>query len=316
MHLIIKPTSDCNFNCSFCSARLLKIPTTKNVPEKILQVIDKINPDNITITGGEPLVVDPQYYYQILQRFSGNIGFTSNLKSFVEDPDKWIDLFSNPRVAVCTSFQYGKDRKSDKNSPYDEHSFIQTVSKFKELIGYCPNFIAIINNDNCDRAIDHLYLAKKLQTKCKLNGQNALGLSGEYFPRYKMVDIWLQIYKLRLQRYLMDNCPEITGNCNFNTNLLCESTVRSAWVNVKGDLVYGTCEDLATEGLRLIDLDADDCKPVEGKVNFINENCQYCELCRFCCGCQAHVIQARKCPEYCQQMQKRKKDILESRWVI
>ena len=45
--LIIKPTSACNFNCTFCSARFLDIPIHDKVPESLKDYICKLKPTNI-----------------------------------------------------------------------------------------------------------------------------------------------------------------------------------------------------------------------------------------------------------------------------
>ena len=63
--LIIKPTSACNFNCSFCSAKLLNIPIHNKVPDKIKDYINNYKPTNIIITGGEPLM-NPRSYFEDL----------------------------------------------------------------------------------------------------------------------------------------------------------------------------------------------------------------------------------------------------------
>ena len=67
MELIIKPTGLCNFNCEFCSAHGMDIqhPADGHVPHQIRDLIMKLKPNGLIITGGEPLMVDPQYYYEL-----------------------------------------------------------------------------------------------------------------------------------------------------------------------------------------------------------------------------------------------------------
>lgn len=82
MELIIKPTSRCNFNCNFCSAGLLKIKTITRVPSELKQVLFTIKPNNLIITGGDPLMMPPSYYEELLTLGDWNISFTTNLKDF------------------------------------------------------------------------------------------------------------------------------------------------------------------------------------------------------------------------------------------
>ena len=87
---------------------------------------------------------------------------TSNLKAFYEDHDTWVPLFKNPRVGVCTSFQYGEGRMWDAATPYTEEMFRKVFDKFLSLVGYRLKFISVIGPDNESRALDHLLLAKEL----------------------------------------------------------------------------------------------------------------------------------------------------------
>ena len=319
MFLLIKPTSRCNFNCNFCSAKNLQIKHYDKVPEIIKDRIKVLDPDWIIITGGDPLMVSPKYYEELLSITKCQISLTTNLKDFYLNPDKWVDLFKNPRIAICTSFQYGTGRLWDKNTPYTEDQFKKVMFLFKEKVGYMPNFISVITKENEDRALDHLYLAKELNTQCRLNGVFSFGASNEYYPRYKMVDLWLKIKELNLEQYYIDNNFFSEGTCNLNTNLLCTSTIRACWVKQDTTLEYGTCEDLLIEGYSKIPLDKNRPIPKVQDIPYnelINDKCLSCELYRFCNACKINRIMAKSCPNYCEKMLKRKEKILKSGWKI
>lgn len=319
MFLLIKPTSKCNFNCNFCSAKNLHIKHSNKIPEKIKERIKVLNPDWIVITGGDPLMVSPDYYYELLSLTTCEISLTTNLKGFYLNPDKWINLFKNPRISICTSFQYGTGRLWDKNTPYTEDLFKKVMLLFKEKVGYMPSFISVITRENETRALDHLYLAKELNTQCRLNGVFSFGASKEYYPRYKMVDLWLKIKELGLEKYYMENNFFEAGTCNLNTNLLCTSTIRACWLKEDNNLEYGTCEDLLVEGYSKIPLEESKPIPKSEEIPYqdlINDKCLSCELCRFCNACKINRIMAKDCLNYCEEMLKRKDKILKSGWRI
>lgn len=71
----------------------------------LLSCIKKINPDDVILTGGDPLLVDPSFYEDILHiNNTITLSFTTNLWDFYINPLKWIKLFKNSRVNVGTSF--------------------------------------------------------------------------------------------------------------------------------------------------------------------------------------------------------------------
>ena len=318
MHLIIKATLKCNFNCTFCSAGLLKSSKiTEHLDDRIKERVLKLKPDSITVAGGDPLLAKPTFFHELLAITGCPIGIVSNLKDFYLYPYKWRKLFMDPRISVCTSFQYGNARKWDKDTVYNEEKFIEVETLFNKEVGYTPSFIAVISKENEDRAIDHLLLAKKLGTKCRLNGLNAVGKSSSYYPRYKMIDIWNQIFERGLQEYCMEIEPFKKGNCPFDSNYLCQSTIRSCWIDDKDELIYGNCEDLTCKGIRLQDPEED--RPIPKRMlpkSFINKDCKLCPLCALCNSCYANQLQAFNVPEYCEEMKKRIPIIKKWGWKI
>ena len=70
MDLILKPTQRCNFTCSFCSSTdIAKSNNTKDdlALDKVKQFLMRyLNTRNIIINGGDPLVMSPSYYFEVL----------------------------------------------------------------------------------------------------------------------------------------------------------------------------------------------------------------------------------------------------------
>lgn len=322
MILLIKPTSACNFCCDFCSIKDLKIKMQrKHVPQQIKDLIKKLKPDWISVTGGEPLTQEPSYFYELLDLIDGEVAMTSNLKYFYENPDKWVPLFKNPRITVCTSFQYGNGRKWDKNTPFTEEKFSEIIKLYEEKVGRePPQFIAVITEENYDRALDHLYLAKKLNTRCKLNRVLSLGgAKDDYFPFAKMIDLYYEIKKRGLDPWYADIDSFQFGTCNINTNLLCDSTTRATWVKQDGTLEYGNCEDLLASGMSKRDINEERPNQLPTELNpevLISKNCLTCELCKLCNACEANRFCNKKDPNHCQEMLKRMDKIKEMKWLL
>ena len=318
MELIIKPTSVCNFACTFCSAGLLDIKKVRDVPPQIVDLIEKLQPQLIIITGGDPLCVDRNYYQQLLQIYNGPISLTTNLKGYWLNRQYWKPILSNPRIGVATSFQYGNQRLWDKDTPYTEDMFIDVVSTFKSDFGYTPPFISVITDENADRAIDHVLLAKRLQTKCKLNPVRSIGRSTKSFPLYKMIDIYHQCYQMQLQQYL-DIDVQNQGGCGWNTNHMCESCIRACWVDNKDKLHYSHCEELLSYGVEIPYEDVPP-KPKRRTITIaqvISTQCYHCELFNLCNGCAVHRDAAKQDKNYCKEMLSRKQLILShDQWKI
>jgi len=150
------------------------------------------NLKTIIINGGDPLCMPPKYYWDIIDfldknKYPANLSFTSNLWDFYKRPEKWIDLFKNERVGVNTSFQYdipGQGRLKPDFTNYSEEDFWKISDMMLDKIGYRPDFISVIGDDNKHLAIKNVELAykmsngniptshssdKKLGVQCKLN---------------------------------------------------------------------------------------------------------------------------------------------------
>lgn len=320
MELIIKPTAVCNFNCTFCAASALDVQHPNSVPNKLKDLINILKPDGLIITGGEPLMCNPSYYEELLSLCDCNISFTTNLKDFYLNPDKWTQLFNNPRVNVCTSFNYGNTRKWDKDTVYDEEMFRKVMALFKDRIGYVPPFIAVISKENEHTAYKHVQLAKELGTRCRLNNALKMGRQGVYYPRYKMFEMWLNLIDLDMGEYEINCAERGSGCCPTNSNLMCRSTIRCAYVDSDNNLRYSDCEDKINmdNGLE-IPVDIVRPEAIQQPVQYneaINAQCAYCELFNICNGCSTNREQAKETAEYCSEMLKLKKRIVKAGWKL
>ena len=321
MELIIKPTSACNFKCTFCSAANLKIEhSPSKVPDQLKELICNLKPNNIIFTGGEPTMCSPEYYNEIMSFTDCKISFTSNLKNFYLDPDTWTPLFKNPRVGVATSFQYGTGRLWDINTIYNEKMFRNVQNLFYERIGYTPSFITVITDDNANRYFDHILLAKELDTICRLNSANRMGRQGSYFPRYKIFRMWIDIIDRGYEKYEVNCSERHTGRCPLNSNGTCESCIRAVYVTPRGELIYSNCEDkLNRNEKEVIPLDI---KPMATSISVIRPNeviskkCYSCDLFWICNGCTTNRIDAKEDPNYCREMIALKEEIINHGWHI
>ena len=317
MELIAKVTQKCDMACSFCAASGCSEHVGLLQPEEIAEAAKKLDTDSIILAGGEVLTLPPAYYEKLLSLTpsTARIELVSNLKDFSLHPSKWEKLFKNPRISVCTSFNYGKGRRWDKDTVYDEAMFKDTIRKFKDHIGYIPMFIAVIDKDNVDTWRKHIELAKSLGTICRLNNALKIGRSGEYFPRSRMFQIWTQVVKEGLDSYELNAANRGTGKCPCNGNLLCKNTIRVMKRNTAGEIRYYRCDDDSNKECNgMTQLDNPPPTPLAPQV-VLKPQCYSCELFRLCNGCESNALQIEDKDEYCRDMLSIKKELLEQGWL-
>lgn len=179
-------------------------------------------------------------------------------------------------------------------------------------------FISVISKHNEAKALDHLFLAKKLNTKCKINGMMPIGKSTEFYPMHKLLNILLTINESDYSQYLaMDNVL-YNGGCNFNTSLLCKSTIRAVYVDDFGNLQCGSCEDQLADGIT-IPANEIICTPTKEKLSSsqtVCKECQLCELFYLCNGCRQYRKMNRFTKNHCYEMKKLLPRIIQAKWKI
>jgi radical SAM protein with 4Fe4S-binding SPASM domain len=176
MDLIIKPTEKCNFKCTFCSSTHITEDKAAELDHQYIFDFLKRFPETNTIivNGGDPLMMDPDYYWKIIEHLDligskASISFTSNLWPFLKNPNKWKELFKHPRMGITTSFQYGGGRLKGDLTEFTEEDFWKVSDAMLEHVGYRPDFISVITEENDKDAIKNVELAKRMNVECKLN---------------------------------------------------------------------------------------------------------------------------------------------------
>lgn len=309
MDIILKPTAKCNFNCKFCSAAYCKIrhPADGKVPQVIKDFVTKSGAKNIIITGGEPLMVNPSYYYDLHESCGCSIFPTTNLKDFYLHPDKWKELFNEQWFQPSTSFNYGDTRMWDENTVFTEEMFLKVMDLYSKLVNKrLPSFIAVIDELNEHTVMDHVKLAKRLGTCTKLNRAFQVGRQAKGYPKHKMYQHYINIiesgyedYELNCRERKEDKCPK----CLMRG---CQSQIRCIAEGDDGKLMVSTCDEqmsmdhfLPEEkwfipyGFYPVDPDS-----------YIKPECAYCELFQFCNSCDTNREETKLYPDHCEEMLK------------
>lgn len=313
MELIIKPTERCNFKCTFCSST--HITDDKSVEldlEYIFRFLKRYPETNtIIVNGGDPLMMDPEYYWKIIEYLDENelstgISFTSNLWPFYKNPDKWIDLFRHERMGIATSFQYGGGRLKGDLSEFSEEDFWNVSDKMLELVSYRPDFISVITEENVDRAIDNVLLAKEMGVECKLNYAFSSGppvkfrgiTMGQQGKPYMLADIY-EIYVKIWEMGLTDweyNTKQMVNRLRGNSttcpqNRDCDSSIRT--LQPSGD--YYSCGAFGDDKEYAIDFETEmsgkKIFPIKHEVELqsLKQSCYTCPMFQICNGCKKTI---------------------------
>lgn len=329
MNLVLKPTEACNFSCTFCSSsNLVDDKKARLELSKIYDFLKRFpDTDKIFVVGGDPLMMPPKYYYDLIQHIEENnyptiLSLTTNLWDFYKKPEKWTDLFNHPRVEIGTSFQYGNGRQIKPGEVFTEQHFREVYRMFKKFVPGRPLvFLAVIDEQNEQFAIDHLYLAKDLGTQCRITYSSMSGRSGDVYPIAKMIDLYIQIWKLGLSEYeescftVSEKAKNVFVGCNLDRK--CDSTMRS----LNPDGRYFSCgplnDDLDIENE--IDFEREMAgelfQPIQNSEHkFLKAECFGCKMFEICNGCVKHIKdlkQSNKVEENCIKMKSIEKDFFE-----
>ncbi len=306
MDLIIKPTELCNFACTFCSSNKI---TQDNAGkrtflklETIYQFLERFPQTNtIIVNGGDPLMMSPDYYWQIVdyletRQLPASLSLTTNLWDFYLHPDKWADLFRLPRVGVATSFHYGHTRRLGSGKVYAESLFWKVSDCLLKHVGYRPDFISVISGENESKALDNVYLAKKMQVECKLNNALASGRQGRPYQLSKMYHIYLQVIERGLapweynSKALVDSMQNLATACPRHRH--CDQGIRC--LQPEGD--YYSCGSFADDFDYPIDfageMQADSVQtPLQDDFDLssFKAECFGCALFSLCNGCRKSI---------------------------
>ena len=177
MDLIIKPTELCNFKCTFCSSTQLTNEKKNWLKhDQIFEFLTRFpETKTIIVNGGDPLMMEPDYYWKIIKwlderDYSTSLALTTNLWPFYKKPSLWVDLFNNDRVGVTTSFQYGGGRLKGDYTEFTEEDFWKCSNAMLEYCNYRPDFISVITRENEHNAIKNVELAKYMSEDLQPQG--------------------------------------------------------------------------------------------------------------------------------------------------
>ena len=345
MDLIIKPTELCNFKCSFCSSTKIAEHKKDILSHDYIFKFLKRYPDTNTIivNGGDPLMMDPDYYWRIIEHLNENdykasISLTTNLWPFLVKPKKWKDLFNDDRVGVTTSFQYGGGRLKGDYSEFTEEDFWKCSNAMLEHCGYRPDFISVITRENEHNAIKNVELAKKMSeqkipegtlhnfwreektgVECKLNYAMASGEQKEPFLLSDIYEKYVEIYKAGLApwefntRQMMLAINDTATSCPLSRK--CDEGIRC--LQPDGD--YYSCGAFGDDKDKEIDFE-EEMKgkfftPLQDDLNLstMKKSCYSCPMFNICNGCRKTVKDYKEAgvvEKHCEKMKRIGHDIL------
>lgn len=167
-------------------------------------------------------MMKPSYYWELIQFIHEHsphtiVSFTTNLWAFYKKPSMWKDLFLDPNVRVITSFNYGETRLIDHGKPYTEEHFWKVSNLFLDEMGYRPDFISVITDENEHTAINNVLLAKQMNVECKLNYAVASGNQKNQYMLGKIYKKYLEIYHAGLMQWEFNTKQMVTRLKTGNT---------------------------------------------------------------------------------------------------
>ncbi len=323
MSLVIKPTELCNFSCDFCSStHLVDDKKARLDLERIYAFLDRFpRTETIFVVGGDPLMMPPSYYRSLVDFIERRnlptvVSMTTNLWAFYKNPNYWKEILRHPRVEVGTSFQYGGGRKISQDRVLTEEIFMDVYRTFREHV---PNkdlcFLAVIDDANEGLALEHVLLAKRLGTQCRLVWTNASGKSTRPFPMAKLYRIMVQIWRMGLAQYeqtslgISEKLRGLEISCPVSRN--CDGSMRS----LNPDGRYFSCGPLNDDldPKNEIDFDSEVRRgeafylPIQTQshARHLKDECFSCSMFQVCNACHKHVGDLKRTglvEEQCQTM--------------
>lgn len=337
MDLVIKPTVRCNFKCTFCSStKIGDAPTDEVGVGEIKQFLDRFPDTNtIIVNGGDPLMMPPAYYHELVDYIDAKgmgtiLSLTTNLWAFHKKPEKWKSLFQRENVAVITSFQYGDKRLKGDLTPFTEKEFWTISDQLLDIIGYRPDFIAVVDYDNCDQVMETVQLAKAMGVDCKLNYAMSsgevveyknitMGNEGSLFLLADMYAIYVDIHDAGLApwefntRQMMVKVKNEATSCPLNRE--CDKGIRTLQPSGR----YYSCPAMADDDLYRIDMteemNGDITTPLQEDFSLqtMKNSCYTCPMFSICNGCKKTIRDHKRLglvETHCRKMKALAPDII------
>lgn len=302
MELIIKPTEACNFACTFCSSTNITEDKALTLDlDKIYRFLERYPlTGTIIVNGGDPLMVKPDYYWKIIDHLDRNrlpatLSLTSNLWAFHKKPDMWADLFTHRRVGVSTSFHYGTSRLVTKNQVFTESLFLDVSDHFLDRVGYRPDFISVITDENEQYAVENVRLAQLLDVECKLNYAMASGVQSKPYQLSKIYQLYIEVYNQGLWQWEY-NTKQMMGRLRGKSsscpqNRTCDTGIRC--LQPSGD--YYSCGSFGDDRKYAIDFDHEmkheQVLPLQMSPELLalKDECLTCPMFDICNGCRKTI---------------------------
>jgi radical SAM protein with 4Fe4S-binding SPASM domain len=328
MDLIIKPTELCNFKCTFCSStKISEDHAAKLDLFKIYQFLDRFpHTKTIIVNGGDPLMMDPKYYMEIISFLEKNdypasLSLTTNLWPFYKNPHKWMEVFTHYRVGIATSFQYGNGRLKGDYSVFTEDDFWKCSDTVLKYCGYRPSFIAVITEENEDTVLQTVELAKKMNVVCKVNYAMASGDQDAPYRLSKIYEKYVEIWKAGLadwEHNTQQMMKRLRGEATICPQTrTCDSHIRT--IQPEGD--YYSCGAFGDDKDMAIDFN----KEMAGEfftplaknyeLNSLKQSCYTCPMFQICNGCKKTVKDMKQhnmVEDHCFHMKQLAPDIIRS----
>ena len=343
MDLIIKPTEKCNFKCTFCSSTHITDDKSMELDLEYIYKFLKRFPETNTIivNGGDPLMMDPQYYWDLITHLDEigsdcSISFTSNLWPFYKNPTKWTPLFLHPRIGITTSFQYGGGRLKGDLSEFTEEDFWKCSDAMLTHCGYRPDFIAVITEENEDTAIKNVELAKLMNVQCKLNYAFSsgppvkfkniiMGQEGKPYMLAKIYEIYVKIWEAGLTEWEYNTRQMVTRLRGNSTtcpqNRKCDSGIRT--LQPSGD--YYSCGAFGDDRQYPIDFNLEmngtQVFPIysEPTLQSLKQSCYSCPMFEICNGCRKTIKDLKEynlVEQHCSLMKTLAPKIIEANGLV
>jgi radical SAM protein with 4Fe4S-binding SPASM domain len=339
MNLIIKPTVNCNFKCTFCSSTKLS-EEAKDIVELVdIESFLHRFPETSTIivNGGDPLMMPPQYYWDIIAildrlGMDTTLAFTTNLWAFYKKPEMWTDLFKHERVGVTTSFQYGDKRLKGDGEVFTDQDFLKISNLFLERVGYRPDFIAVIDQDNVDTVMRTVKMARYLGIEAKINYVSASGpevnnrgvVMGSYNNFYTQADMYeqyLEIHDAGLGEFEYNTKQMVRrlkhGNTTCPLSRNCDSGIRA----LQPGQNYYSCGSFGDDNEHPIDFQREMAgeffTPLQqvAELDSMKQACYECPMFSICNGCRKTIADTKRfgLTEYhCKKMKSLAPRIIEA----
>lgn len=157
--VILKPTKECNADCSYCSSP----PSENNYWsvrdfEKIIKSVAgrSVNEVMFIWHGGEPMLLGPDFYracYKVAQKYKPNIRFAIQTNLTLYKSSRWKEVFRNVfHGRVSTSYDPDEESRTIKGSTTKYNAVFRDKLNTVISDGYSPLVVGTYSDETIDLA--------------------------------------------------------------------------------------------------------------------------------------------------------------------